>query len=296
MFGSKKKSSKKPSSTSKVVTKGKTRTKKAKIKSVNKNSPEKKKAAPKKAAPKKTTTAKKAAAKKAAPKKTTTAKKAAAKKAAPKKTTTVKKAAPKKAAPKKTTTVKKAAPKKTTTVKKAAAKKASPKKTTTKVSKAVKSTTKKIINSIKEIVTLKPPFIAYNGLKPYLFCSYAHEDMSKVFKIIDKINQMGYRIWYDEGISPGIEWPEAIGNSLLKCDQYLVFMTPNAITSRNVRNEINLAYSKNKDLLVVYLEPTRLSGGMQLQLGTVQCVNKYELTNNQFFDIINKVLNSKIKN
>ena len=264
LFGSKKKSSKKPSSTSKVVTKGKTRTKKAKIKSVNKNSPEKKKAAPKKAAPKKTTT--------------------------------VKKAAAKKTAPKKTTTVKKAAPKKTTTVKKAAAKKASPKKTTTKVSKAVKSTTKKIINSIKEIVTLKPPFIAYNGLKPYLFCSYAHEDMSKVFKIIDKINQMGYRIWYDEGISPGIEWPEAIGNSLLKCDQYLVFMTPNAITSRNVRNEINLAYSKNKDLLVVYLEPTRLSGGMQLQLGTVQCVNKYELTNNQFFDIINKVLNSKIKN
>ena len=248
LFGSKKKSSKKPSSTSKVVTKGKTRTKKAKIKSVNKNSPEKKKAAPKKAAPKKTTTAKKAAAKKAAPKKTTTAKKAAKKK------------------------------------------------TTTKVSKAVKSTTKKIINSIKEIVTLKPPFIAYNGLKPYLFCSYAHEDMSKVFKIIDKINQIGYRIWYDEGISPGIEWPEAIGNSLLKCDQYLVFMTPNAITSRNVRNEINLAYSKNKDLLVVYLEPTRLSGGMQLQLGTVQCVNKYELTNNQFFDIINKVLNSKIKN
>ena len=143
---------------------------------------------------------------------------------------------------------------------------------------------------------MKPPFIAYNGLKPYLFCSYAHEDMSKVFKIIDKINQIGYRIWYDEGISPGIEWPEAIGNSLLKCDQYLVFMTPNAITSRNVRNEINLAYSKNKDLLVVYLEPTRLSGGMQLQLGTVQCVNKYELTNNQFFDIINKVLNSKIKN
>ena len=280
LFGSKKKSSKKPSSTSKVVTKGKTRTKKAKIKSVNKNSPEKKKAAPKKAAPKKTTTVKKAAAKKTAPKKTTTVKKAAPKKAAPKKTTTVKKAAAKKAAPKKTTTAKKAAKKKTTT----------------KVSKAVKSTTKKIINSIKEIVTLKPPFIAYNGLKPYLFCSYAHEDMSKVFKIIDKINQIGYRIWYDEGISPGIEWPEAIGNSLLKCDQYLVFMTPNAITSRNVRNEINLAYSKNKDLLVVYLEPTRLSGGMQLQLGTVQCVNKYELTNNQFFDIINKVLNSKIKN
>ena len=119
--------------------------------------------------------------------------------------------------------------------------------------------------------------------------------MKIIFKIIDKIQKMGYRIWYDEGIAPGIEWPEAIGKALLKCDQYLVFLTPNAMASRNVRNEINFAYRENKDLLVIFLEETKLSGGMKLQLGTVHCIKKYELTDMNFYETLNKVLNTKIK-
>jgi len=143
--------------------------------------------------------------------------------------------------------------------------------------------------------TVSPPVESYTGKKPYLFCSYAHSDMKEVFKLIKKIHEMGYRVWYDEGITPGIEWPEAIGKALLGCDQYLIFMTPRSIASRNVRNEINLAYSEKKDLLVVFLEQTRLSGGMRLLLGTVHCIKKYEMTDNSFYLTLNKVLNSNIK-
>ena len=107
---------------------------------------------------------------------------------------------------------------------------------------------------------------------------------------------MGYRIWYDEGIIPGLEWPEAIGRALLRCTQYMVFLTPNAVKSRNVRNEINLAYSENKDLLVVFLEETKLSGGMKLQLGTVHCINKHQLTDAEFYRKANRYLKSKTKN
>jgi hypothetical protein len=248
---------------------------------------------------------KKSSAKKTDGKKKTNVKKASAKKAASSKSKAGK-STPKKSKPKKST-AKKSKPKKSTakksTTKKSTAKKASARKktgimksTARKTSKAVQDTAKKLVDSIKDIVSIKPPFSAYDGIKPYLFCSYAHSDMNEVFKIINKINQMGYRIWYDEGITPGIEWPEAIGRALLKCDQYIVFMTPNAINSRNVRNEINLAYSKEKDLLVIFLEPTRLSGGMQLQLGTVHCIKKYELTSPQFYSTLDKVLKSDLKN
>ena len=46
--------------------------------------------------------------------------------------------------------------------------------------------------------------------------------------------------------------------------------------SRNVRNEINLASSENKSIMVVNLQPVELSEGMKLQIGTVQFINKQD--------------------
>ena len=40
--------------------------------------------------------------------------------------------------------------------------------------------------------------------------------MSEVFKIIEKLNEKGVRIWYDEGIEPGNEWPEIVGAAMLE--------------------------------------------------------------------------------
>jgi hypothetical protein len=228
----------------------------------------------------KKSTTKKTTAKKSSSKKKSTPKKTTAKKTTPKKST-VKKTTPKKVTAKKSTT-KKTTPKKTK-VKKTADKK--PK---------VKKAKKKI--SVKKQYPIKAPFPAYKGTKPYIFISYAHDDMSDVFKIIDKLNEKGYRIWYDEGIEPGNEWPESVGSAILKCSQFIVFMSSSAAKSRNVRNEINLAYNEQKDWMVVMMEKARLSGGMKLQLGTVQYINKYELTAPAFFEKIFTVLNSDLKN
>ena len=130
---------------------------------------------------------------------------------------------------------------------------------------------------------VKPPFSAYSGSKPYIFVSYAHKDMKTVFAIIDKLNNSGYRFWYDEGLEPGEEWPEIVGKRIIKCGQFLVFMSPHAVKSRNIRNEINLAFSENKNILVIYLDNTRLSSGLKLQLGSVHFVNKYDLKGDEFF-------------
>jgi hypothetical protein len=137
---------------------------------------------------------------------------------------------------------------------------------------------------------VKPPFSAYSGAKPYIFVSYAHKDMKAVFAIIDKLNTSGYRFWYDEGLEPGEEWPEIVGKRIIKCGQFLMFMSPFAVKSRNVRNEINLAFSENKNILVIYLDSTRLSSGLKLQLGSVHFVNKYDLKNDEFFKKLRSAL------
>ena len=74
--------------------------------------------------------------------------------------------------------------------------------------------------------TLHPPFEAYNGDEPFLFVSYAHKDSAEVFPELVALRGMGVRIWYDEGIDPGNEWPEEIEAALKKSAMFLVFIPP----------------------------------------------------------------------
>ena len=98
-----------------------------------------------------------------------------------------------------------------------------------------------------------PPFEAYVGTEPYLFVGYCHADAALVFPELARLRDSGYRIWYDEGIDPGAEWPEYLANALNQAALILVFLSPNAVNSRNVRNEINFSLNNNKRLLTVHL-------------------------------------------
>ena len=129
-----------------------------------------------------------------------------------------------------------------------------------------------------------------------MFCSYAHKDMANVFKVLKKLHKDRYRIWYDEGIEPGNEWPEVVGNAVIKCSQFIVFMSPSAADSRNVRNEVNLAFNDDKEIIVVYLKKSNLSSGMRLQIGTVQFINYYDMMEREFYGKLTKVLSSSLRN
>jgi hypothetical protein len=147
---------------------------------------------------------------------------------------------------------------------------------------------KKNIKGYSEIV--KPPFEAYKGKGKFVFVSYSHRNMPGVFSIIKKLFDKGYKIWYDEGIEPGDEWPETIGKAIDDCHKFIVFMSKPASKSRNVRNEINFAFNKKKNMTVVMLEKTSLTHGLDLQIGTVQSINKFSLSEKEFYQKIDEVL------
>ena len=56
----------------------------------------------------------------------------------------------------------------------------------------------------------------YEGNRPYIFISYAHANSPAVMQITEVLSERGYRIWYDEGIEVGSEWPEYIAEHLAK--------------------------------------------------------------------------------
>ena len=134
--------------------------------------------------------------------------------------------------------------------------------------------------------------MTYEGDKNFIFISYAHKDAPQVLPIIDVLNERGFRVWYDAGIEAGTEWPEYIEEHIKKASVMLAFMTPNAVASKNCRNEINFALELDKDILVVYLEDTPLQKGMRLQLNSTQSLFRKNHSSGETF--IRELLNARI--
>ncbi len=123
----------------------------------------------------------------------------------------------------------------------------------------------------------------YSGEKPYIFISYAHKDADAVLPIIAAMQKQGFRIWFDQGIEAGTEWPEFIAEHLDQSESVIVFMSNAAAESKNCRREINYAIDINREPLVVYLEEVKLSSGLKLQLNTLQAMFKYHAKTDEDF-------------
>lgn len=133
----------------------------------------------------------------------------------------------------------------------------------------------------------------YEGNKKYVFVSYSHKDESSVIKIIERLVKNGVRVWYDNGINPGSNWPEIIAGHLNNCDVFISFISKNAVNSHNCRREINYAILKKKAVITVFLEETPLSPGMEMQLSSTQFLDTTKLTEDEFFEKI--LSDAKIK-
>lgn len=100
----------------------------------------------------------------------------------------------------------------------------------------------------------RQPLPAYRGDASYIFVSYAHADSYRVFPEILRFQDMGYNIWYDEGICAGNEWLDNILEHLENADLFIVFVTNNSVQSSNVKKEFRYAIDENKFILPIYLE------------------------------------------
>lgn len=120
---------------------------------------------------------------------------------------------------------------------------------------------------------MKP--IVYEGNEPYIFVSYAHRDSDAVFAVLNELQERGYRLWYDDGIAPGSEWPEDIAQHLDAAAMVISFVTPNSMKSQNCRREINFSLTREKPFLSIVLEPTEMPLGMEMQLSAQQSIIRY---------------------
>ncbi|MDX2416519.1 MAG: TIR domain-containing protein [Xanthomonadales bacterium] len=121
---------------------------------------------------------------------------------------------------------------------------------------------------------MKPPFEAYSGRDAFIFVCYSHKDKEMVYPELAWLRDQGLNIWYDEGISPGEEWPERIAWAIENADKILFYISPDSTQSRICRDEVRLARTEGKSIVSVQLKPTELVGGLELTLGSSQAIVK----------------------
>jgi TIR domain len=136
------------------------------------------------------------------------------------------------------------------------------------------------------------PFDACDPSGRFVLVGYAHEDKALAYPELLRIRSLGIQVWYDEGIEPGSEWPEAIANALKRAAAFVVLITPAAVASRNVRNEISLALSWGKPFFAIHLVRTELPPGLELQMGVVQAIMRWQMDDSAYARKLGKALAS----
>ena len=135
---------------------------------------------------------------------------------------------------------------------------------------------------MSDVEHMEPPFEAYAGEEPYLFASYSHKDAALVYPELERLHRSGVRVWYDEGIDPGNEWPEEVAKALDGSSFFLVFISARSVESKNVKNEINFAINHQKPLVAVHVEATELPKGLELRMGDIQAILKWRMNAERF--------------
>lgn len=97
-------------------------------------------------------------------------------------------------------------------------------------------------------------FKPYEGKKPYIFISYPHRESETVVDTIRILHDKRYRLWYDEGIPAGSDWPANIARHMQECAAVICFISDHFLKSQNCFSEIRAAVQLKKPILVVYLE------------------------------------------
>lgn len=127
-------------------------------------------------------------------------------------------------------------------------------------------------------------FTPYEGNEPYIFISYAHANSPDVMRVVTDMHSRGFRIWYDEGIEVGSEWPECIAEHLSAAHLMLAFISEAYMKSDNCRREMHYALSKRIKVINIFLEPTAMTPGMEMQIGNIFALMKYSMAESVFFD------------
>ncbi|HEY3875834.1 MAG TPA: TIR domain-containing protein, partial [Candidatus Kapabacteria bacterium] len=109
---------------------------------------------------------------------------------------------------------------------------------------------------------------------PRIFISYSSADRQEAQKILDLLGAAGLGSWFDDlNISGGAMWSSSIVEAIKQCSAMILLCTPSSVSSRNVHQEIQLAWEHNRPILPLILEASPLDPKIEYALAGRQYIS-----------------------
>ena len=87
---------------------------------------------------------------------------------------------------------------------------------------------------------------------PSSFISYCRADSEFVLQLAEDLKAAGIAVWLDQmDIVPGEPWDQAVERALRNCPRVLVVLSPAAVSSSNVLDEVSFALKRKKTIIPV---------------------------------------------
>jgi hypothetical protein len=129
----------------------------------------------------------------------------------------------------------------------------------------------------------------------HIFVSYARADSEAVDAIVGRLKRDGFDLWIDRGsITVGEQWGTEIVEAIDKAYAFLLMLSPSAVASKYVHDEVYVAYKGPRDLLYVpvLLKPVEIVGDLSLPLARVQYIEYFRDAEATYAELV-KVLGSR---
>jgi hypothetical protein len=92
-----------------------------------------------------------------------------------------------------------------------------------------------------------------------IFLSYARADSAFALRLAKDLRAAGVEIWIDQlDIRAGDTWDRAVEVALQRCSHLLVILSPAAVASRPVLDEVSFALEENKTTVPVLFQPCEI--------------------------------------
>jgi hypothetical protein len=126
---------------------------------------------------------------------------------------------------------------------------------------------------------------------PYVFISYASADRERVLPVVDRLEQAGVRVWIDrDGIHGGANYALEIAEAIEGATALMLMCSPASLASRNVKQEIALAWRFERPYLPLLLDSVEIPKDIAYWLEASQWIELLDHPESEWLAALGKAL------
>jgi hypothetical protein len=125
----------------------------------------------------------------------------------------------------------------------------------------------------------------------HIFISYSHRDKEYAHVLAEHLQSKGFRVWIDDRIDYGSQWPGEIQKQLDSCDAFILIMSPRSFASEWVQSELQRAKRKAKPVFPLLLEGDE--SWLSVESTQYYDVRNRSLPNDEFYADIKQAVSAR---